>query len=239
MKPQLPLSPDASEESIRMWRAGRAAGWAVHRATSWRAPEGLPTERLVIYGGERFAQAMQQQRDVFPVPLPDPSWLCELPWPLRQRHIALTRPAPLRTACFLKPVHDKWFPAGVYPAGATLPPCPEESADQIYAAEVVYWETEWRLLVQEGTIIAGCRYAVGGRPAPDAAERAEEAIAFGRSVLSIAGAGLPAGVVLDVGEVSGRGWAVVGLNPAAESALYANPASSMLGVLAAAYGLTA
>ena len=164
MTPQLLLPPSASEESVRMWRAARAAGWSVHRAASWRAPAGLAAEQLAIYGGELFARAMQQQLGVFPAPLPEPGWLCALPWPLRQRRITLTRPGPVRSDSFLKPVHDKWFPAGVYSAGATLPPCPEETDDQIYVAEVVSWETEWRLFVQQGAITAACRYAVGGRP---------------------------------------------------------------------------
>jgi len=233
------LPPNPSDESVRLWRAARAAGWDVVRSSGWRAPAGLPTEGLVIYGGELFARAMQQQLNRFPAPLPPPAWLPQLPRALRQRDIRLTRPTPQAVPCFLKPVHDKWFAAGIYPAGHVLPPCPEEVDDAIYAAEVVRFETEWRLFVRDGAIAAACRYAVGGQPAGDDPSQADAARTFGKAVLATAGAALPPGVVLDVGEVAGRGWAVVELNPIAESALYHASADDVLPAIAAAYGVQA
>lgn len=236
--PVLLLPPDPSDESVRLWRAASAAGWSVVRAQGWRAPAGLPTAKLVIYGGELFARAMQEQLGRWPAPLPDPSWLCDLPTPLRRREITLTRPPHCLSAQqFVKPVHDKWFPAGVYPPGHTFSDSPDDTDDAIYVAEVVSWRTEWRLFVADGTITAACRYAVGGQPADDDPSGAAAAVAFGEAVLSAAGDALPAGAVLDVGEIDGRGWAVVELNPAAESALYHAPAAAILPVLCAAYGV--
>jgi hypothetical protein len=87
-------------------------------------------------------------------------------------------------------------------------------------------------------VTAACRYAVGGQPSDDDPAATAEAVRFGEQVLAAAGHALPPGVVMDVGEIEGRGWAVVELNPAAESALYHAPAAAMLPVLTAAYGVS-
>ena len=108
--------------------------------------------------------------------------------------------------------------------------------DQVYVAEPVHFAQEWRLFVAEGRIFAASRYAVDGRPAAPTEEGRADAEAFGRQVLaSAAGASLPP-VALDVGWIEGRGWAVVELNPAAESALYGADPGAVLEVLRRAYG---
>ena len=64
----------------------------------------------------------------------------------------------------------------------------------------------------------------------------EAAKAFAAEVLARAGDSFPSAIVLDVGRIEGRGWAVVELNPAWSSGLYACDAAGVLRVLPRASG---
>ena len=83
------------------------------------------------------------------------------------------------------------------------------------------------MFLADGVALIGSRYAVDGAPAASTPLPPEVA-----AVAEQAAAGLPAGAVVDVGEIPGRGLAVVEANPAQESALYGADPDAVLTVLA-------
>ncbi|HEY0093687.1 MAG TPA: ATP-grasp domain-containing protein, partial [Archangium sp.] len=97
---------------------------------------------------------------------------------------------------------------------------------------------EYRCFVLEGQVVTASPYAwMGEREEHShAAFELEAARAFATEVLARAGESFPPAVVLDVGRIEGRGWAVVELNPAWSSGLYACDPASVLRVLQRASG---
>ena len=232
--PTLLLAPSPSEESVALRTAAIAAGWAVIRP-GWRIPEDLDPTSVVPYGGELFSQLAAQQLGLI-LPAPPLSWLPDLPESLRKRTISLCSREQAGAhvgRAFFKPADDKWFAAGIFAGGAALPEC--ERADLIrpvYVAEVVRFVVEYRVFLADGVALTGSRYAVDGEPAspaplPDAVVAMAEQAAVG----------LPAGAAVDIGEIEGRGLAVVEANPVQESALYGADPAAVLTVLAALAGL--
>jgi hypothetical protein len=233
--PTLLLAPSPSPESIALRAAALARGWSVVRS-GWRLPEGLDPARTVIYGGELFSQLASQHLGLS-LPAPPLSWLPGLPESMRKRSIKLLSREEAGAhpgRAFFKPADDKWFAAGVYADGTALP---EADADDlrrpVYVADVVRFSVEYRVFLAHGVARAGSRYALDGAPAPPAPLPAAAA-----ALAEQAAGGLPAGAVVDVGEIAGVGLAVVEANPAQESALYGADPDAVLTVLAALFSVT-
>lgn len=123
---------------------------------------------------------------------------------------------------FIKPAEDKCFEARVYSSGAELPvpgPLPENLA--VLVQEVVEWQLEFRCFALDGRVITASPYWRDGwlAQAEDeswAAGQAEmqAAIRFCETVLQDPRVSVPAAVVVDVGEIRDRGWAVIECNAA-------------------------
>jgi hypothetical protein len=200
-------------------RFAEQAGWAVAHPT----PTGpLPTDPdLAVYVTTDAALATARALDVA---LLEPAFdlLTRLPDRLRLRPVEAARFADLarlRSPTFVNPADplDKWFDAGVYrdvrdvrTKGRDRPDAP------VLVAGVVTWVAELRYWVLDGRVVAGSPYLTWGRPnwspgcsreVPRAGLRTVEAavVALGRE--------LPPAVVIDVGLVEERGWAVVEFNP--------------------------
>jgi len=232
--PTLLLAPSPSPESIAMRAAALNRGWSVIRS-GWRLPNDLDPAQTVIYGGELFSQLASQQLGLT-VPSPPLSWLPGLPIDLRKRSIQLVsrqQAGAHRDRAFFKPADDKWFLPGVYESGATLPDADEDERSRpVYIAGVVEFTEEFRVFLADEVALTGSRYAANGRPAaPAPLPRVV------RIMAEQAAAGLPAGAVVDVGEIAGQGFAVIEANPAQESALYGADPDAVLTVLAALFSI--
>ena len=128
----------------------------------------------------------------------------------------------------MKPADDKSFPAGVVATAEGLPRLgllPEETP--VLVAEPVAWEAEVRCFVLEREVATFAPYLRDGELARDAEGRWSppspadaEALAYARAVLAHPAVPLPPAVVVDVGRVGGRGWAVIEANAAWGSGLY-------------------
>jgi hypothetical protein len=133
---------------------------------------------------------------------------------------------------FIKPVNDKFFPAGVYENGDEVPSTIHGETIAVIASDPVVWEVEYRLFVLDREVRAISPYglAEGVRAEP----RIEaEARAFGETALADPAVRLPRAVVLDVGIIQDAGWAVVEANTAVMSGIYDCEPESVLEVLAA------
>lgn len=208
-----------TDDNYTLDTAVTRAGWAVARLAPTDPP---PTDpELALYVTTNVAVATAR---AFDLALLEPPFdlLTRLPERLRLRPVeaaTFADLARLREPTFVKPADplDKWFDAGVYrdvrdirTKGAQRPDAP------VLVAGAVSWAAELRYWVLDGKIVAGSPYLSFGRPnwsvgcspgAPKAGLRTVEA------AVAALGRDLPPAVVIDVGVVEERGWAVVEFNP--------------------------
>jgi len=237
----LVLPPRYTPDSIALASAAAAHGWSVERLGSWRPPAWLAGEDVVLYGEPLFAAVVAEPLGLALLG-PPPDWLAHLPEELRQREVRYTTLGEARRLdrpTFVKPAEDKCFSAKVYQAGTELPTIdvlPETTP--VLTAEPVEWSVEWRCFVREGEAVTSSPYLRDGTlaqapdgswPAP-ATER-NQALEFAAHVLGHPEVALPPAVVLDVGNVRGKGWAVVEANAGWGSGIYGCEPASVLRVV--------
>jgi hypothetical protein len=237
--PTLVLSPRFTPDTIALAKAAEAAGWMVERLHEWCVPERLKVEDVAIYGGELFAAFVAQELER-PLLTPPDDWLPNLPTAYRKREVELTslqKARSLRHPTFVKPVNEKTFPAGVFADGTHLPT--EETvsgATMVLISEPVVWEVEFRCLVLDRAVVTLSPYlrycelaqSEDGRW-QDA--RTEQARDFAQQMIADNTVNLPSAVVVDVGIITERGWAVVEANAAWCSGMYGCDPAEVLRVV--------
>jgi hypothetical protein len=224
-----------------MIAAALAAGWDTVRLTSWRVPTGLSRRDPVLYGEPLFADVVAGALGIalFQATF---DWLPSLPQRYLQRLVTSTSLATARQyahPAFIKPADDKCFPAQVYANGAELPDdavLPPETP--VLISTPVNWTVEYRCFVADGQVHTCSPYwrngllaqaEDGAWPAPPA-ER-DAALAFAHTRLADPQVAVPPAFVLDVGIITGRGWAVVEANSAWGAGIYGCDPSQVLRVL--------
>jgi hypothetical protein len=227
--PTLILPPRYTTASIALWKAGLQLGWNVERLQNWRSPLELQDQDPVVYGEALFVAAIADQLSLALLETPF-DWLTHLPYCYRRRKItystlaearALTEPA------FVKPVTDKCFAAKVYPTGIALPGADLFHDDTpVLIADPVEWIAEFRCFILERQVVASSPYLRGGESAqelddswPFLTDEQDHIIAFVEDLLSDPEFRLPPAIVLDVGLIADRGWAIVEANPVWASGL--------------------
>ncbi len=233
------LSPAFTRDSAMLTQAARDAEWRVQRVKDWQVPVGLDDPAIAYYGFLRAPLAALLMEALSRVLLqPTPGWLPRLPPQYRKREVYLTTLEESRCGTdpiFLKPAAGKDFPAGIYPSrrlphfAADLPP-----DLPVLTAEPVAWEHEYRCFVCERCVTTLAPYGPGPMrqiAGGSVTQREQEALAFVRSLLEDPVVALPPAVVVDIGRIEGRGWAVVEANPAWASALYGCVPARVLPVL--------
>jgi hypothetical protein len=236
--PHVLLSPRYSPDSIAVWRAALELGWTSSRVrhVDARALVGrLAPADVVLYGETLLADAAAAALDLALFE-PTIDWLPALPEALRRREVRLATLGDARrtgAGRFIKPVDDKFFPARVY---AELDVDPSVGDDlPVRIAEPVRFGLEVRAFVRDGEVAglsADLRDGALARGDGDWALRADEAAAAQACLARvIADVPLPPAVVVDVGEILGRGWAVVEANPAWASGLCGVDPRAVLPVL--------
>ncbi|MCI0744714.1 MAG: ATP-grasp domain-containing protein [Verrucomicrobia subdivision 3 bacterium] len=238
--PTLLLSARQTDDAQLLWRTCIKANWDVVRVHGWQVPS-LPANDVVVYGEPLFAQHVAQ---ILGLRLVEPSldWLPRLSARWRGRDVRLTTLADARKVAdraFIKPADEKSFDARVYSSGAELPtpgPLPEDLP--VLVQEVVEWTIEFRCFVLERKVAAVSAYWRDGKLAKSdddtwIATDAElnEATQFCESVLRDPSVSVPDAVVLDLGVIRNRGWAVVECNAAFASGIYGCDPTAVLNVL--------
>ena len=238
MTTTLILPPRFSDDSIRVWRAAGARGWQTLRLRGWRVDE--PTERLdggevAIYGEPLFVAAVADQLGrVLLEPTFD--WLPGLPQRYRQRELRAARFAELTDSdlpIFAKPADDKAFPARVYRAPAELAELAfVEPTTRVLLSEPVHWVVEFRSFVLERRVVALSPYARAGElDLQCQPEERADAAQYLEALCADEEVALPPAVVVDVGLIRDRGWAVIEANPCFGAGLYTCKADAVLDVL--------
>jgi hypothetical protein len=226
--PTLILSPRFTEDTVALARVAEASGWIVERLQSWQAPVGLIGQEVAVYGGELFAVFVAQELGLALL-TPSFDWLPNLPTEYRQRQVTLAtleEARKLSQPTFVKPAASKCFPAGVIASGTILPQedvLPGETS--VLLSEPVTWEVEFRCFVLEREVLTLSPYLRSGELAQSEDgswqdDRTEQARAFAQQILMDKNIALPEAVVIDVGIIVERGWAVVEANAAWCSGIY-------------------
>jgi hypothetical protein len=245
--PTLLLSARQTDDAQLLWRACIALNWEVVRVHGWRVPS-IEAKDLAIYGEPLFAHHIAQ---TLGIKLQEPSldWLPKISAKWRGRDVRLTTLAEARktsTRAFIKPADEKCFDAKVYSNGAELPavgPLPEDLP--LLVQSVVEWSIEFRCFVLNRNVVTLSPYWRDGRLAkaedgtwPATQEELKTAREFCERVLADASVEVPEAVVIDVGIIANRGWAVVESNAAFSSGMYGCNAEKVLPLLLRACGNT-
>jgi hypothetical protein len=217
--PTLILPPRYTDDSIALWRAATGtAGWSTMRLSGWRLDPGFPADHPVPYGEPLFVLTVADQLGLAPLE-PPLDFLALLPWRFRRRHVRFAAGSDIPTLefpAFLKPADDKCFPAAVYRSAAELARFAIPDAVPILWSEPVSWEVEFRCFIAGRRNLTLCPYARHGElsQAEDGSwvssdDERSAAAEFLRDLLASSEIDLPPALVIDVGLIEGRGWAIV------------------------------
>jgi hypothetical protein len=224
-----------------MWRAALHSGWDVERIRGYEIDPALTAKEPVLYGETLLADALAEPLGLsFLEPTAD--WLPALPEAYLARSVRLATLADARALTarsFVKPPDEKWFGARVYATGAEIDVAEGMEDDYpVLISDPVVFEVEYRFFVLERAVATGSIYIRGGEIArtgegewPADPADTEAATAFLEAMLRDPAVQLPAAVVIDVGRIQDRGWAVVEANPAWASGLCDADPLAVLGVL--------
>lgn len=242
--PTLVLPPRYTSDTARLWKAALAAGWKTERLLSLRASLCLQDRTVALYGEPFFAAVVAEQLNLALLE-PALDWLVQLPHGYRQRDVEFTTLQDARKEsrrAFIKPADDKSFPARIYESGQDLPPTDAlPDSTPVLVSEPVQWESEFRCFVLQGNIVTLSVYMRDGSLAqaeddswPASSAEIKQAAQFAADVVAKSGVAVPPSVVIDVGIIAGRGWAVVEANPSWGSGLYSCDPAEVLKVVARA-----
>lgn len=242
--PTLILSPTYNEESKILREAAGEMGWATFRF----AVDGLP--RSFRKSGESFAlyctvpRAFSVARSLDSVLLGcSADWLPDLPVEFTGRSIrklALRDVLDIEGSVFIKPALGKSFDASVTTRNQLLPEVAHLPGElEIHVSEIVEWEEEYRCFVLDGAVRTIGAYRLGvrnfsgyDRPLVGDQSRIDGVLEFANGMLALVDA--PRAFVLDVGWISGHGWAVVEPNECWGAGIYGCSPELVLEVLAGA-----
>lgn len=242
MSPTLILPPRYLSDSVALWRAALASGWRAERLLGWIPPPHWRDQDPVLYGDPLWAGVVAEGLSVALLE-PALDWLVDLPTRYRKRDVRLATLDQARTLitapAFVKPADNKDFPARVYASEHDLPPLDTlPGAMHVLIAEPVRWQIEFRCFVLDRQITTLSPYFRDGQLVqtdedlwPATEDETVEALAFGNAVLGDVNVEAPPAFVLDVGVVTGKGWAVVEANPAWASGIYGCDPERVLPVL--------
>lgn len=197
-------------------------------------------EPAAVYGEPLYGEAIAAQLELALLDAPQ-DWLPGLPEEHRKRDIRVSTLGEARqweTPVFVKPADGrKGFEGAVYEGGDGLPPVaalPDTTA--VLMAEPVRWELEVRCFVRDGELVTLSPYARFGELAQARDDSwpisaAEEAAARKYLERLLSDVPVAPSVVLDIGLIEGRGWAVVESNSAWGAGVYGCDPAGILEVL--------
>ena len=224
----IPDKPDVERDAVA--QAFETCGGTVHRIARFWDPPHFEPSAVRVYGADAFCMVLQQKIG-FTLCSPSDELLLTVPSRFLNRQIfrqTLGETPSADFPAFIKPVIPKQFRGAVYESStAVAAECrglPPDTA--IVVAEAVAFTAEVRSFVLDGVVLD---LAVYEGPS-DAAGAGEFVEALTKSM------SLPRTVVVDVGLIDGRGWAVVEFNAAWGAGLNGCDAEKVLPAIVAASG---
>lgn len=237
--PSLVLTPRLTTDSLHLEKAARQLGWPVHRARRYQVPHDI--EDPIVYGEVTFCDVMAEMLGLGLLE-PSDNWLAELPSQYLLREVRALAHEDLRVVRgrhFIKPANDKVFEAGIFECGAHVPYRRIDPEAPVLVSEVVDFETEIRCYVLDRRLLTAGVYAgkaadaicregtsgpevLGGLAGAARTEAVlyDEGWRWMESFLADDQVDMPSAVVIDVGFIEGRGWAIVEANQGYCSGVY-------------------
>ena len=230
------MSSRHTEDDQSLWRAAIARKWSVARARGLRLPD-MDDEEVVIYVEALYAPTIAEMIGRRLLDPPD-DWLVKLPMKFRHRKVTLTRLKDARrieVPIFVKPPNDKSFAAQVYESGSKIQLDFDDDM-HVLIAETVTWVTEYRCFCLNEKVVTLSPYLRSGAHAKHTnyvatESELQEASKFAEGVLDVAQEFTPKAVVIDVGQIADKGWAVVEANAAWGSGIYGCDPNLVLDVI--------
>jgi hypothetical protein len=219
--------PDIEREALA--DAFALSGGVVHRLGRFWDPPALEPATVRVYGADSFCLVLQQKLG-FALCSPSDDLLLQMPPQVLHRRIVQRTLADALTSlpAFVKPLTPKQFRGAVYGSPEELAAecrgLPPETA--VIVAEPVALTAEVRSFVLDGQMLDAAIYE-GNAALADASVFISELV---RTSL------LPRTVVVDVGYITGRGWAVIEFNAAWGAGLNGCDAVKALPAILAASG---
>lgn len=223
--PTLLLSRSPQPEAKKLAAVARQLRWNVQWLGRRHPPTHLQGKDLALYAPTDVALRVAQRHDLA---LLEPALgiLATLPECYTSRQIRFMRlgnAEVLDRPMFVKPADctAKWFDAAVYESGRRIL-CDDDlsRSTPVLVAPPVEWQNEYRTVVLERRVVAFSPYIRGGWLARDdqgqwplTAHETDALLSFCNAMLADRRVELPPAFVLDVGTITGRGWAVVEMNP--------------------------
>jgi hypothetical protein len=221
--PTLVVSTWSLPAARALGEVARRGGWEAfaHDETPDRKAKG----QVVYYGGTDLAMTIAAR---FGLALLEPplDLLARLPLEFRRRTVEYARFGDLvrlRAPTFVKPADalNKSFDAGVYSSIHDIrAPRGVDPRNPVLLSEPVEWSAEYRCFILEGVLAAWSPYISFGRPAwkPFAAGSLAKEVpatvaSLCRRLFDRPRLAFPPALVMDVGLIDDRGWAVVEFNP--------------------------
>ena len=227
--PTLILPPRYTIDSIALWKTAIALGWSVERLQNWRIDRNKTILDPFIYGEPLFAEVVAESLSIGLIE-PQLDWLTTLPNDYTKRKVkfmTLSNLEQITETSFIKPAKDKCFAALVYQSGKEISKSFLPSDTPILVSEPVEWEIEFRCFINDRQIKTISSYWQNGKSTeqPDGswlgtATEYQQAQDFCNRVLDDSQVEVPDAVVIDVGKIVGKGWAVIEANSAFGSGLY-------------------
>ena len=224
----VPDKPDVERDAVA--QAFENCGGTVHRIARFWDPPHFEPSTVRVYGADAFCLVLQQKIG-FTLCSPSDELLLTVPPRFLNRQISRQTLGETPSAdfpAFIKPVIPKQFRGAVYESRAAVAAecrgLPPDTA--ILVAEAVAFTAEVRSFVLDGVVLDAAVY----EGPSDAAGAGEFVEALTKSMP------LPRTVVVDVGLIDGRGWAVVEFNAAWGAGLNGCDAEKVLPAIVAASG---
>ncbi len=224
------ISDKADSERDALADAFAKGGGIVHRLGRFWEPPALDPATVRVYGADSFCLVLEQKLG-FALCSPANDLLLRVPSRFLQRQLerrSLAEVPSFSFPVFIKPVTPKQFRGTVYRSAEELTDecrgLPPETA--VFVSEVVQIAAEVRSFLLDGRVLDASVYEGSAAKA--------EAITFIHEVARAVP--LPCTVVVDVGLIADRGWAVIEFNASWGAGLNGCDASKALPAILAASG---
>lgn len=224
---RLLLHPRYDEDAQRIWQVAMDAGWTIVRA-DYGGIIRHAVQVDALYGGYMWAEHVAPQSGLRLISPPERWWEVIGDANLIRRSIGVERycdlaayDGPTNWPKFIKSLTGKSIASRVYHSLADLPPGITDE-EQFIVSYPVSFAYEWRAFVLDGEVVTLSHYATHGNlDTSGMTGRCVDARTFAKVVAWYYREKLPRAYVLDVGLIKDDDFAIVEMNPAYCSGLYA------------------
>jgi len=225
MKNIIVLSPNFSEDSLIINEASIQTKYVTKRYGSWNVPEADRQNVIAVYGEDLFTTVVADQCK-FTLVKPALDWLAHIPEQYTLRTIDYDYFHNIQTVQhkFIKAVDFKFFPAGVYESVSQIQGYTTIDPNiEVFVSDVVDWTIEVRCFVKKRNLQTWSTYMYNRKiniGAQLSQEEEKAMYSFIHHFLEDTEISIPEAIVIDIGYIHNKGWAIIEANPVWSSGVY-------------------